>query len=103
MLRRPAIVLATGVFVILVSQADAVSKAEFETLVKQADRDKATRAGWNYAVEVFSKPFAQYVGPAMRTCLTQPDTVEPAMLVFIVAGDGKVTRAVASPGIPYGE
>jgi uncharacterized protein YegJ (DUF2314 family) len=100
---RPAIALATAVFVILASQAGAVSNAEFEALVKQADRDKATKAGWNYAVEVFSKTFAQRVGPAMGTCATQPDTVEPATLVFIVAADGKVTRAVASPGIPYGE
>jgi uncharacterized protein YegJ (DUF2314 family) len=103
MLHRLTVVLAAAVFVVIASSAYAVSKAEFEALLKQADRDKATKAGWNYAIEEFSKPFAQYVGPAMRTCLTQPDTVEPAMLLFIVTADGKVTRAVASPGIPYGE
>ena len=103
MLKRFVIVCAATSLVALSPLARAITKAEFDALIKQADRDKQTKAGWNYAIEEFSQTFAQRVGPAMRTCLTQPDTIEPALLVFIVAADGKVTRAVASPGIPYGE
>jgi hypothetical protein len=43
------------------------------------------------------------IGQAMRECLSKPDTVEPAMMVFVVSADGKVKRAFAKPGIPYGE
>jgi uncharacterized protein YegJ (DUF2314 family) len=81
----------------------AVSKAEFDTALKQADRDKETKGGWKYMEEFSTKVMTTTANRGMRDCLSKPDTIAPALLVFVVAADGTVKRALAQPGIPYGE
>lgn len=85
------------------STASAVSKAEFDAALEQADRDKQTKAGWNYMIEFSEKVMGTTANQGMRDCLSKPDTIEPATLVFVVSADGTVKRAWAQPGIPYGE
>lgn len=81
----------------------AVSKAEFDAALKQADRDKEGKGGWKYMEEFSTRVMATHAGKGMGACLNEADTIAPAILVFIVAGDGTVKRALAQPGIPYGE
>src|SRR5437016_7966116 len=81
----------------------AVSKSEFDAALKQADRDKETKGGWKYMEEFSTNVMTTTANQAMRDCLSKPDTIEPATLVFVVAADGTVKRALAKPGIPYGE
>jgi uncharacterized protein YegJ (DUF2314 family) len=83
--------------------ASATSKTEFDAAVKQADRDKQTKAGWKYMEEFSMKVMATTANKAMHQCLSKADTIEPAMLVFVVSADGTVKRALAQPGIPYGQ
>ena len=79
------------------------SKAEFDAAMKQADKDKQTKAGWKYMERFSMKVMSTTANQPMRDCLSKPDTIEPAVLVFVVAADGTVKRALAQPGIPYGE
>jgi hypothetical protein len=83
--------------------ASAVSKTEFDAARKQADRDKETKGGWNYGIDFSTNVMTTAANRAMTDCLSQPDTIEPALLVFVVAADGTVKRAFAQPGIPYGQ
>lgn len=85
------------------STASAVSKAEFDAALKEADRDKETQGGWKYMEEFSTKVMTTTANQGMRDCLSKPDTIEPAILVFVVSADGTVKRALAQPGIPYGE
>jgi uncharacterized protein YegJ (DUF2314 family) len=81
----------------------AVSKAEFDAALKQADRDREIKGGYKYMEEFSTKVLVTTAGPAMRECLSEPDTIKPALLVFVVSADGTVKRAFAQPGVPYGE
>jgi uncharacterized protein YegJ (DUF2314 family) len=84
------------------STANTASKAEFGAALKQADRDKETKAGWKYMLEFSDKVLTTTANQGMRDCLSKPDTIEPATLVFVVSADGTVRRGWAEPGIPYG-
>lgn len=80
------------------------SKAELEAALKQSDRDSSTPLGKRYRREFEDKIFTDIADKALLACLSEArDTVEPAMLVFIVSADGKITRVLSSPGIEYGE
>ena len=83
--------------------ANAVSKAEFDAALKQSDQDKKTKAGWKYMIEFSDKVMTTTANQGMRDCLSKPDTIEPALLVFVVSADGTVKHGLAKPGIPYGE
>jgi uncharacterized protein YegJ (DUF2314 family) len=85
------------------TSASAVSKTEFDAALKQADRDKETKDGWKYMIEFSDKVLTTTANQGMRECLSKPDTIEPAVLVFVVSANGTVKRALAQPGIPYGE
>jgi hypothetical protein len=84
--------------------ADATSKPEFDTALKQSNRDRETPSGKRYTRQFEDKIFLAVASKAMQTCLSRSrDTVEPAMLVFIISADGKVTRVLSTPGIEYGK
>jgi uncharacterized protein YegJ (DUF2314 family) len=84
--------------------AEATSKAEFDAAFRQSNRDNVSPADKRYVREFEDKIFDAVASQAMLSCLTKtPDTVEPAMLVFIISADGKIVRAIATPGIKYGE
>jgi hypothetical protein len=79
------------------------SKADFDAAKKVADRDNSTPAGQRYTREFALKHFAPVMGQAMDSCLSQRDTVEPAMIILIVGANGNVIRVLSTPGIEYGE
>lgn len=79
------------------------SKTEFDAAMKQVNRDTATAAGYKYMRDFAEKNFAAVAGDGMQSCLSRPDTIEPAMIIFFVSADGKVTRVLSTPGIEYGE
>jgi hypothetical protein len=84
--------------------ADATSKSEFDAALKQSNRDRETPSGKRYTRHFEDKIFLAVASQAMQTCLSRSrDTVEPAMLVFIISADGKVTRVLSTPGIEYGK
>jgi hypothetical protein len=84
--------------------ADATSKPEFDAALKQSNRDRETPSGKRYTRQFEDKIFLAVASKAMQTCLSRSrDTVEPAMLVFIISADGKVTRVLSTPGIEYGK
>jgi hypothetical protein len=94
-----AVLLSIGLY-----SSNAKSKAEFDTAFKQSNRDKETSAGKRYAREFEDKIFLAVASQAMQTCVSRSrDTVEPAMLVFMISGDGKIRRVLSTPGIEYGE
>jgi hypothetical protein len=83
---------------------NAKSKAEFEVAFKQSNRDKETPAGKRYTREFEDKIFLAVASQSMQTCVSRSrDTVEPAMLVFIISADGKNRRVLSTPGIENGE
>ena len=90
-------------FTLCFSVANGASKAEFDAAMKQVNRDAATPAGQKYARTFALKYFAAVAGDAMQGCLSRPDTVEPAIIIFVVSADGKVIRILSTPGIKYGE
>jgi hypothetical protein len=82
---------------------NAKSKSEFEIAFKQSNRDKETPAGKRYTREFEDKIFFAVASRSMQTCVSRSrDTVEPAMLVFIISADGKIRRVPSTPGIEYG-
>lgn len=84
--------------------ADATSKSEFDAALKQSNRDRETPAGKRYTRQFEDKIFLAVASQAMQSCLSRSrDTVEPAMLVFIISANGKVTRVLSTPGIDYGK
>jgi hypothetical protein len=84
--------------------ADATSKSEFNAALKQSNRDRETSSGKRYARQIEDKLFLAVASKAMQACLSRTrDTVEPAMLVFMVSADGKIRRVLSIPGIAYGE
>jgi uncharacterized protein YegJ (DUF2314 family) len=85
------------------SPARAASKAEFDAAFKQSNQDNSTSAGKRYTREFEDKIFTAIAGEAMRSCLSAPDTTEPAMLIFVISADGKIRRVLSTPGIKYGE
>ena len=94
-----AVLLSIGLY-----SSNAKSKAEFETAFKQSNRDKETPAGKRYTREFENKIFLAVASQSMETCARRSrDTVEPAMLVFIISADGKIRRVLSTPGIQYGE
>jgi hypothetical protein len=96
--------LLIGFFTVLfVAATAAKNTTEFDALVKECTRNNETKAGYRY-MEEFSKAIFPEIGPAMRACVSKtPDTKEPATLLFIIAADGRITRVMASPDIPYGQ
>ena len=94
-----SLLLSTGL-----RMADATSKSEFDAALKQSNRDRETPSGKRYTRQFEDKVFLAVASKAMQTCLSRSrDTVEPAMLVFLVSADGKVTRVLSTPGIEYGK
>ncbi|MEY2486907.1 MAG: hypothetical protein QOH39_2555 [Verrucomicrobiota bacterium] len=94
--------LALGLIASLAT-IDAAASTQFEAAENESTRLNQTKEGYRY-MEQFSKAVVRYIGPAMHACSSKsPDTKEPAMIVFIVAADGHVTRVMASPNIPYGQ
>ena len=94
-----AVILLIGLY-----SGNAKSKAEFETAFKQSNRDRGTPAGTRYTREFENKIFFAVASQSMQTCVSRSrDTVEPAMLVFMISADGKVRRVLSTPGIEYGE
>jgi hypothetical protein len=84
--------------------ANATSKSEFDAALKQSNRDRETPAGKRYARQFEDKVFLAVASQAMQSCLSRSrDTVEPAMLVFLISANGKVTRVLSAPGMDYGK
>ena len=94
-----AVLLSIGLY-----PTNAKSKSEFEIAFKQSNRDKETPAGKRYTREFEDKIFLAVASQSMQTCVSRSrDTVEPAMLVFMISADGKIRRVLSTPGIEYGE
>ena len=101
---RWSFVIVAVLFSIGLSPTNAKSKAEFEVALQQSNRDRETAAGKRYTREFEDKIFLAVASPAMERCMSRSrDTVEPAMLVFMISGDGKIRRVLSTPGIEYGE
>jgi hypothetical protein len=83
--------------------ASAPSKAEFNAAFEQSNRDSKTAAGKRYTRRFEDDIFMKIAGDAMMICHRVPDTIEPAMLVFIISADGEVRRVLSIPHIQYGE
>ena len=84
--------------------SSAKSSAEFEVTLQQSNRDRETPAGKRYTREFEDKIFLAVASQSMERCMSRSrDTVEPAMLVFMISGDGKIRRVLSTPGIEYGE
>jgi len=83
--------------------ADAASKAEFNAAFEQSNHDSKTAAGKRYTRKFEDDIFMTIASEAMMTCHRVPDTIQPAMLVFVVSADGKIRRVLSTPGIEYGE
>jgi hypothetical protein len=82
--------------------ADATSKSEYNAALKQSNEDRETPSGKRYTREFEDKVFFAVTSKAMQSCLSRSrDTVEPAMLVFLISANGKVTRVLSRPGIEY--
>jgi len=81
---------------------NASQAGEFESASKESTRTLDTKAGRQYS-EKFQNAIATALGKAMHACLSRPDTVEPAEIIFIVSADGHVKRVLASPKIEYGQ
>src|SRR5437762_613943 len=78
--------------------------SEFEDLSKQAERNFTTPEGRRYMLDRFDKAFLPRLVKALPKCSARtPDTKQPAVLVFVIAVDGKIKRLLHSPGIPLGE
>jgi hypothetical protein len=94
-----AVILLIGLY-----SGNAKSKAEFENAFKQSNRDKETPTGKRYTREFEDKIFFAVASQSMEACVSRSrDTVEPAMLVFMISADGKIRRVLSTPGIEYGE
>ena len=90
-----AVLLSIGLY-----PTNAKSKAEFEVALQQSNRDSETPAGKRYAREFENKIFLAVASQSMQTCVSRSrDTVEPAMLVFIISADGKIRRVLSTPRI----
>lgn len=96
--RRPSIGLLVALGTLT---AQASQSSEFESLDKEATRNYSTKVGRHYS-DMFEDAIAPSLSKAMHDCLSRPDTVEPARVVFIVSAAGKVKRVVGSPNIEYG-
>ena len=94
-----AVLLSIGLY-----PSNAKSKAEFEVALQQSNRDRETPSGKRYTRQFEDKVFLAVASQAMQTCLSRSrDTAVPAMLVFLISADGKVTRVLSTPGIEYGK
>jgi hypothetical protein len=82
--------------------ATASEASEFESASKESTRNYATKEGRQYS-EKFENAIAPAMTKAMHACLGRPDTVEPALIIFIVSADGHVKRVLTSPKIEYGQ
>jgi hypothetical protein len=101
---RWSFVIVSLILSIGLRMVEAASKSEVDAAFKQSDRDKESPAGKRYTREFEDKVFVAVASKAMQTCLSRSsDTVEPAMLVFLISADGKITRVLSTPGIEYGE
>ena len=84
--------------------AAATSKSDYNAALKQSNQDRETSSGKRYTRQFEDKVFLAVTSKAMQSCLNRSrDTVEPAMLVFLISVDGKVTRVLSTPGIDYGK
>ena len=84
--------------------AGATSKSEYNAALKQSNQERETSSGKRYTRQFEDKVFLAVASQAMQSCLSRSrDTVEPAMLVFLVSANGKITRVLSRPGIEYGE
>jgi hypothetical protein len=101
---RCLVSLITGLLAVLPAVAAAAKNStEFDALLKESGRNNRTKAGYRY-MEEFATTVMPQLAPAMRACGDKsPDTKEPATLVFIIAANGRITRIIASPDIPYGQ
>jgi uncharacterized protein YegJ (DUF2314 family) len=98
----PCIRLSAGMLLAFCSvAADASQTSEFETASKEATSNYSTKVGRQYSNE-FQDAIAPAMAKAMGSCLSRPDTVQPAEIVFIVSADGHVKRVLCSPNIEYG-
>jgi hypothetical protein len=82
--------------------ANASQAGEFESASKESTQTLDTAAGRQYS-EKFQNAIAPALGKAMGACLSRPDTVEPAEIIFIISAEGHVKRVLASPKIEYGQ
>jgi hypothetical protein len=85
-----------------IAAANAAQAGEFESASKESTRNYATKAGRQYS-EKFENAIAPAMTKAMHACLSRPDTVEPAEIIFIVSAGGHIKRVLASPKIEYGQ
>jgi hypothetical protein len=94
---------SAAALLVFCSIAASTSQAgEFESASKESTRNYATKAGRQYS-EKFQNAIEPALAKAMGACLSRPDTVEPAEIIFIVSADGHIKRVLASPKIEYGQ
>jgi Uncharacterized protein conserved in bacteria (DUF2314) len=79
-----------------------LDRTEFEQLANQGAKNFPTKEGQHYEAQ-FEKVFLPRFATALRECNNEPDTKEPAMLVFVIAADGRVKQLLHSPNILFGD
>jgi len=80
----------------------AMDRTEFERLADQGAKNFKTQEGRQYEAQ-FEKVFLPRFGAALGECKNEPDTKEPAMVVFVIAANGQVKQLLHSPNIPFGD
>src|SRR3984893_8644561 len=64
-----------------------MDRTEFERLADQGAKNFKTQEGRQYEAQ-FEKVFLPRFGAALGECKNEPDTKEPAMVVFVIAANG---------------
>lgn len=99
----PLLYLAVIIWIILETvTTHAASSSEVETLADEGARNYRTKEGQHYQ-EQFGRAVTAALAAALGSCKNEPDTKEPAMIVFVIAADGRIKRLLYSPHIPFGE
>jgi uncharacterized protein YegJ (DUF2314 family) len=90
------------VFVVVQLAILNADSGEFDALMRQVTENNRTKKGYRYQ-EQFLNAIEPALVRALDSCSGKPDTKEPASIIFIVRADGRVTRILHSPNIPFGD
>src|ERR1700730_18249567 len=95
--------LSTAAVLLLGSaRIHASETGELEAAMKESARNSQTKEGQQYH-ERFERAILSTFAKALHSCLSRPDTIEPAEIVFIISANGHVKKILASPNIEYGK
>jgi hypothetical protein len=94
---------ATAAILLLASaRVQASQTSELEAAAKESARNCETKEGQQYR-DKFEQAIMSAFAKALHSCLSRPDTVEPAEVAFIISANGHVKKILVSPNIEYGK